>query len=610
MNDLLYAACAAAVLLGFLIVVRMKNKRIAFAERKTELTEQLLSTVHLTAGSEADFTGLLEVLSTVIPAPSYAVYLRKDDSLVLKAVRQKYDGDLQIGPSYSGLLPYQKEAFFLPASLPAGRLPKTVSVRKEGDVPLLFIPVEKSLILIGPVKKIEKSSEKFLASLVKDLEPILNVLIEWDKISERYSSAAVKQDAVKNAFSSFPYILRTVLGVSVKAINAAGVLLVASDGSSQPKIAVGFDKADEEKILNDKSVLATFENLIGSRDWKKISRSDPEFSHLPVGVAAQGREVFLLIRIPAENMKCFAAYWYSSQIVFPEKAAAVLQVMSNRLGNIVSRQRLLRELSGSYVDFLKMVATLMDNLKPWTVGKSELMSRYAYHTAKEMKLSDREAEEIATAAYLSNIGIIGMSRDLLFKTGKYSELEFEKMKLHSEAGAAIIEATIGNDAVASCIRYHHERVDGYGYPKGLKGEEIPVGARIIFVVQTYLAKITFREYRPALPFEEAINQLHAAAGTQLDPKAVKAFSGWFDRLEKEAAYRDGPLQPCWVMRCSPEDICVDCPAYQKKQGKCWENKGVNCRAHGDSCENCFIYTEYLWRQRRFHYAGTSGPGTV
>lgn len=609
MNDILYIAGAAAVFLLFLLLLWLRNRKIARIERKARLTERLLSSVNLSAGTEVDYTGLLEAFSDVVSAPSCAVYQYKeaDRSVVLKAVRQSYPENDRIGPSYSGLLPYQKEMFLLPASLPADKVPAAISIQKEGEVPLLFIPVGENMILIGPVKKLAKDSAGLLRSLAKNAEPVLNALTGWQEMEERYANASVSQDAVKNfssVFAHFESVLRSVMEVSAKAVNAAGVLLISSEGSRWAETMTGFDEAAERRINADPSVPASLENLLGQQEWRKISRGDPGFPGMPSAVFSEEKETFFLVRVPAEGVRCLAVYWYSTQAVLPERAPAVLQALSKRLGDIITHQRRARGLADSYVDFLKMIATLMDNLRPGSVGHSELMSRYAYRTAKELKIGDKEAEEIALAAYLSNIGILGMSKDILFKSGKYSEMEFEKMKLHAEAGASIVEATIGNDNIASYIRCHHERMDGYGYPKGLKKEEIPLGARIIFVVQTFLAKITSREYRPALPFDEALSQLKAASGTQLDPKVVNAFSAWYDRAAKEARFREGPLESCWEMRCSPEDVCVNCPAYRKALEKCWEKDGVNCQAHGDQCENCFIHTEYLWRKRRFQDAGT------
>jgi HD-GYP domain-containing protein (c-di-GMP phosphodiesterase class II) len=223
------------------------------------------------------------------------------------------------------------------------------------------------------------------------------------------------------------------------------------------------------------------------------------------------------------------------------------------------------------------------------------MYRYSIIICKELKLSKQDTKDISLAAYLSNIGVIGISDQVLTNKGKYSEVEYSMMKLHAESGASIIEATIGNSKIASYIRHHHERIDGFGYPYELKGDEIPLGGRIIAVVQTFLAKILGREYRKPIPFDQALNQLKIASGTQLDAEVVDAFINWFKEKELMNKKNNCALGSCYDMRCSPENICMKCPAYKDDSKNCWEHKEVHCEEHGNVCECCFVYTEYLYR---------------
>ena len=242
-----------------------------------------------------------------------------------------------------------------------------------------------------------------------------------------------------------------------------------------------------------------------------------------------------------------------------------------------------------------MLVDTVDNMEPYTIGHSELISRYSGIIAREMKLEQKDVREIMTAGYLHDVGMLGLSGEILFKAGKYTDVEFETMKLHAEVGASIIESTISKERLASYIRHHHERWDGYGYPTGLKGEDIPLGARIISVADMFNAKLTGRKYREPASFQRALADLRAASGSQLDHAAVEALITWFRKKESDLSKKGRSLGPCWEMRCCPPGIADFCPAYKKNGVNCWEAEGTNCAAHGNSCASCVVHTEYIYR---------------
>jgi HD-GYP domain-containing protein (c-di-GMP phosphodiesterase class II) len=142
---------------------------------------------------------------------------------------------------------------------------------------------------------------------------------------------------------------------------------------------------------------------------------------------------------------------------------------------------------------------------------------------KELKLSDREIENLRHAAILHDLGKIGISDDILRKKTKLDEREFAEIKKHPRIGAEIIESIQFLHEVIFIILYHHERYDGLGYSSGLRGEEIPLGARIVAVADVYKALITNRPYRKAFTREEALKMIREGSGTQFDPQVVEAF---------------------------------------------------------------------------------------
>lgn len=124
---------------------------------------------------------------------------------------------------------------------------------------------------------------------------------------------------------------------------------------------------------------------------------------------------------------------------------------------------------------------------------------------------------------MHDIGKIGISEHILRKPGALTDEEAVEMRKHPEIGARIVAPLRLGSVVAPIVRHHHERWDGAGYPDGLAGETIPLGARIVAVVDAYDAMTTDRPYRRAMPREVALERLRAAAGSQLDPALIEVF---------------------------------------------------------------------------------------
>ncbi|MBK5218839.1 MAG: HD domain-containing protein [Thermoleophilia bacterium] len=171
---------------------------------------------------------------------------------------------------------------------------------------------------------------------------------------------------------------------------------------------------------------------------------------------------------------------------------------------------------------LRQLSAALEARDPHTHGHSRRVARHAAALAKWMSLPDEEVARIRAAAVLHDVGKIGTAAALLEKPGPLTYWEYELVKQHAPVGAAMV-ASLGDPEMTTIVRHHHERLDGGGYPDGLHGEEIPLGARIVAVADTFDAVTSTRAYRPAMSHGQALALLDAEAGSQLDPRAVHAF---------------------------------------------------------------------------------------
>ncbi len=159
---------------------------------------------------------------------------------------------------------------------------------------------------------------------------------------------------------------------------------------------------------------------------------------------------------------------------------------------------------------------------------------YARELARELGLTAEEQQALQAASILHDIGKLAVPEHIISKPGRLTPEEFDKMKIHPIVGAEILERVQFPYPVVPIVRAHHEKWDGSGYPSGLKGEEIPIGARILAAVDCLDALASDRQYRRALPLDEAMKVVQKESGTSFDPRVVEALLKHYVALEKKA----------------------------------------------------------------------------
>ncbi len=166
---------------------------------------------------------------------------------------------------------------------------------------------------------------------------------------------------------------------------------------------------------------------------------------------------------------------------------------------------------------------------PYTRGHSERVSIYSLLLSEELKLSSEEIESVHIASYLHDIGKIGISEHILNKPAKLTNEEYELVKNHANVSSQIVSRIPGLSHIVSMVKHHHERHDGSGYPDGLKGKDIPLGARIMAIADAFDAMTSSRPYKMAFKPKDALQEIKKCAGTQFDPELAGLFVRTYDK---------------------------------------------------------------------------------
>lgn len=191
------------------------------------------------------------------------------------------------------------------------------------------------------------------------------------------------------------------------------------------------------------------------------------------------------------------------------------------------------QLNDSYVEIISAMRMIVDERDIYTRGHSDRVSDLATAISKQMGKDEKFIERVKVAGLFHDIGKVGISDNILLKPSKLNDQEYQAIQKHPDKGAKILSALTMFEDVVPIVKHHHERVDGRGYPDGLKSEEIPEEARIIAVADSFDAMTSTRQYRSHMSLEYAISEIKNGSGSQFDSNVVQAFLSLLNSMEEK-----------------------------------------------------------------------------
>ena len=264
------------------------------------------------------------------------------------------------------------------------------------------------------------------------------------------------------------------------------------------------------------------------------------------------RRITSPLQVLAQSSRAIARGDFSQRVHLKTRTeigelATTFNTMSDELEQFVEDlKRAADENKALFMGSIQMLAGAVDEKDPYTRGHSDRVTRYSLMIAKEMGLDDDFLELLRVSAQLHDVGKIGIEDRILKKPGALTPEEFEIMKTHTTKGANILRPVPQLREMLPGIELHHEALNGRGYPYGLKGDEIPLLARVIAVADTFDALTTNRPYQKAFDTTETIRIIQNLSGQRLDPKAVVAMLAIFQRGDIRL-----PKQPTETMPIDP-----------------------------------------------------------
>jgi len=368
-------------------------------------------------------------------------------------------------------------------------------------------------VVISPLRESAQSwidrlfyRERYDASLMlQRLSQTTASLLDLDKITQIMLSDLVKTMHIGHA------------AVFIKRNSDNTFYLHAEQGA--PKIpAIEFSQNHPiVKWISEQGRVLSKKDLTVNPIFKSLWKNEVDYLN---GFPAQ---LFIPLNTKGELVGFIVAGSKRSEQAYSHDDEVTLSTLANQTAVVIENARLYEDLENTFVQTVVTLANAIDMRDTYTSSHSQQIAEWAAQTARLMGYTDQEIQAVYWGGLLHDIGKIGIPDSILNKPGKLDKAEWHIIKQHTIHGAKLVSSIKKLKNIAPLIEYSHERYDGSGYPYGLAGDQIPIGARIIGVVDSYSAMRDERPYKKTISHENAVDELKRNAGILFDPEVVTTF---------------------------------------------------------------------------------------
>jgi putative nucleotidyltransferase with HDIG domain len=363
-------------------------------------------------------------------------------------------------------------------------------------------------------------------------------------LGRQFNAMEVMSEIDESILSSLD--TREIINTALKRMNAffaCDAISLSIIKSRQPNIFHTFSylshRADD--IIEEFVTVSSDDKkkLMAQSDVFQVEVKNGTPSFLPDAARREVKHLFVLPLFLNSDLTGLISLGHIQTHPYTSDDLSYAKRLSSQISTALSNASLVEELEYLNWGTLEALARTVDAKSKWTAGHSERVMDLSVKIARVMGCNDKQVNDLHRAAYLHDIGKIGIPHSILDKPDKLTEEEYEVIKEHPAIGAKILEPIEAYEDAIPVVMQHHERFDGKGYPMGLSGENITLGARILSVADVYDALISSRPYRLGWVKEKVIQLITDESGKQFDPKVVEAFFSavsWSidDLLEKKA----------------------------------------------------------------------------
>lgn len=348
------------------------------------------------------------------------------------------------------------------------------------------------------------------------------ISVDGDQLDSKHLATLLEVERTFNSSLEIDEVLNAVIDRVIDLMKAErGFLMLVENDKLVVRVARNIEKHTIKS--EDFNVSSSIINKVVMEKKPILSSNAMDDPRLDAFASVSLHSIRSILCVPMVTKgKVVGVVYVDNRIktgVFKKSDLQLLNAISYHAATAIENARLYANLKNA----VKALANAIEARDSYTRGHVERVSHFAVEIAKELNLPEEEIKEIEISSILHDVGKIGVPDTILQKPGPFNEQEREVMKKHTLQGRAIVDPIDLSSKIKEGILYHQEKYDGTGYPEHLKGNNIPLFARILAVADAYDAMRSDRPYRQKLPKEFAVAELKKHSGIQFDPTVVQAF---------------------------------------------------------------------------------------